>query len=152
MGFKKIIFQNRYVALETPSRPFMANAILNFHFDYLTPSLKRFWRNGNIAANFILTKLLGLILKIGDNVNQLFFAVSCSRGSKQLLSCKPQKIQLIWVFYQFGNFCFPFFIVQTYRLYLSKNEHVYQSINSTISFRYKISVGTGFDWERKSAS
>ena len=37
----KIIFQNRYVALETPSRPppFMANAILNFHFDYWHPSL-----------------------------------------------------------------------------------------------------------------
>ena len=37
----KIIFQNRYVALETPSRPppFMANAILNFHFDFLNPSL-----------------------------------------------------------------------------------------------------------------
>ena len=30
------------MALETPSRPlpFMANAILNFHFDYLTTSLK----------------------------------------------------------------------------------------------------------------
>ena len=29
------------MALETPSRPppFMANAILNFHFDYLTTSL-----------------------------------------------------------------------------------------------------------------
>ena len=42
---KKIIFQNRYVALETPSRPpspFMANTILNFHFDYLIPSLRRF--------------------------------------------------------------------------------------------------------------
>ena len=37
MVFKKIIFQNRYVALETP--PFMANAILNFHFDFLTTSL-----------------------------------------------------------------------------------------------------------------
>ena len=39
---KKIIFQNRYVALETPSRPappFMAKTILNFHFDYLNPSL-----------------------------------------------------------------------------------------------------------------
>ena len=45
MVFKKIIFQNRYVALETPSRPlppFMANAILNFHFDYLTTSLMHF--------------------------------------------------------------------------------------------------------------
>ena len=41
MVFKKIIFQNRYVALETPSRPppFMANTILNFHFDYRHPSL-----------------------------------------------------------------------------------------------------------------
>ena len=42
MVFKKIIFQNRYVALETPSRPpapFMANTILNFHFDYLITSL-----------------------------------------------------------------------------------------------------------------
>ena len=37
---KKIIFQNRYVALETPPPPFMANAILNFHFDFLTTSLK----------------------------------------------------------------------------------------------------------------
>ena len=38
---RKIIFQNRYVALKTPSRPlpsFMANTILNFHFDYLNPS------------------------------------------------------------------------------------------------------------------
>ena len=42
MVFKKITFQNRYVALETPSRPlppFMANAILNFHFDYWHTSL-----------------------------------------------------------------------------------------------------------------
>ena len=37
----KIIFQNRYVALETglDPPPFMANAILNFHFDFLHPSL-----------------------------------------------------------------------------------------------------------------
>ena len=41
MVFKKIIFQNRYMALETPSRspPFMAKTILNFHFDYLITSL-----------------------------------------------------------------------------------------------------------------
>ena len=42
MVFKKIIFQNRYVALETPLRtipPFRANTILNFHFDYLITSL-----------------------------------------------------------------------------------------------------------------
>ena len=38
----KIIFQNRYLALETglDPPPFMANAILNFHFDYLNPSLR----------------------------------------------------------------------------------------------------------------
>ena len=44
MVFKKIIFQNRYVALETglDPPPFMANAILNFHFDFLHPSLSRF--------------------------------------------------------------------------------------------------------------
>ena len=48
MVFKKIIFQNRYVALETPSRhpPFMANTILNFHFDYLHHSL---------TSNFCIT-------------------------------------------------------------------------------------------------
>ena len=40
-GFQKNHFQNRYMALETPSRPppFMANTILNFHFDYPQPSL-----------------------------------------------------------------------------------------------------------------
>ena len=43
MVLKKIIFQNRYMALETPSRPlppFMANTILNFHFDYWHTSLR----------------------------------------------------------------------------------------------------------------
>ena len=38
-GFQKIIFQNRYVELETPP-PFMEKTILNFHFDYSNPSLK----------------------------------------------------------------------------------------------------------------
>ena len=38
-GFKKIIFQNEYVGLETPPPPFMEKTILNVHFDYLTPSL-----------------------------------------------------------------------------------------------------------------
>ena len=45
MVFKKIIFQNSLMANETPSRtppPFMANAILNFHFDYVTTSLCAF--------------------------------------------------------------------------------------------------------------
>ena len=41
MVFDKNHFENRYVALETPSRPppFMPNAILNFHFDYWHLSL-----------------------------------------------------------------------------------------------------------------
>ena len=41
MVFKKIIFQNSLMANETPSRPppFMANAILNFHFDFPHTSL-----------------------------------------------------------------------------------------------------------------
>ena len=38
MVFKKIIFLNRYVELETPP-PFVEETILNFHFDYLKPSL-----------------------------------------------------------------------------------------------------------------
>ena len=37
--FKKIIFQNRYVELETP--PLHGKNILNFHFDYLKPSLNQ---------------------------------------------------------------------------------------------------------------
>ena len=54
MVFKKIIFKNRYVALETPSRPppFMANAILNFHFDYLTPSLSWSGSGGRCSWNW----------------------------------------------------------------------------------------------------
>ena len=49
----KIIFQNRYVALETPSRPppFMAKTILDFHFDYLTTSLS--WLIGWISIKKI---------------------------------------------------------------------------------------------------
>ena len=38
MFFKEIIFQNKYVKLETPL-PFMEKNILNFHFDYLNTSL-----------------------------------------------------------------------------------------------------------------
>ena len=40
MVFKIIIFQNRYVELETPP-PFMEKTILNFLFDYLNPSHSR---------------------------------------------------------------------------------------------------------------
>ena len=41
------------MALETPSRPppFMANAILNFHFDYLTTSLMYNVKYVNKGAN-----------------------------------------------------------------------------------------------------
>ena len=43
MVFKKITFQNRYVALE----------ILNFHFDYLNPSLSQDSWRGPIEANLL---------------------------------------------------------------------------------------------------
>ena len=55
MVFKKIIFQNKYVALETPPL-FMANAILNFHFDFLNPSL--------IAAAVIDQNIVDLLKQI----------------------------------------------------------------------------------------
>ena len=58
---RKIIFQNRYVALETPSRPppFMANAILNFHFDFPHTSLTNFCLKGE-KASFMRTRELRL--------------------------------------------------------------------------------------------
>ena len=57
MVFKKITFQNRYVALETPSRPptFMAKTILNFHFDYLIPSLSDFWQSSSDFWQAVMT-------------------------------------------------------------------------------------------------
>ena len=39
MVFKKLIVQNTYVELETPTPPFMEKSILNFHFDYWIISL-----------------------------------------------------------------------------------------------------------------
>ena len=64
MVFKKIIFQNSLMANETPSRPplpLMANAIINFHFDFLTPSLIEIW-------NFNLNKSLFLILYFHQHI------------------------------------------------------------------------------------
>ena len=61
MVFKKIIFQNRYVALETGlDPPFMANAILNFHFDFLHPSL-------------IMRKLLQFLCGVTKEFYELFW-------------------------------------------------------------------------------
>ena len=60
MVFKKIIFQNRYVALETPP-PFMANTILNFHFDYPQPSItpiRIIWYLFNIFIYLIFSDIL----------------------------------------------------------------------------------------------
>ena len=63
----KIIFQNRYVALETPSRPppFMANAILNFHFDYWHTSLISQYLSLPITI-FTLSYLTGRVLWLGS--------------------------------------------------------------------------------------
>ena len=46
------------MALETPSRPplpFMANAILKFHFDFLKPSLMKIMKMMNDRHRFIIT-------------------------------------------------------------------------------------------------
>ena len=51
MVFKKITLQNRYVELETPP-PFMANTILNFHFDYWNPSLRLTGNTFRSSLNF----------------------------------------------------------------------------------------------------
>ena len=58
MVFKKIIFQNRYVALKIglDPPPFIANAILNFHFDFLNPSLK--YKSGALVTQIQLTKTI----------------------------------------------------------------------------------------------
>ena len=64
--FKKIIFQNRYVALETPSRlapPFMANAILNFHFDFPHPSLT--YILNDLMTYWVLNEVIGSLLLCG---------------------------------------------------------------------------------------
>ena len=60
MVFKKIIFQNRYVALETPRDPppFMAKAILNFHFDFLTPSLS--FDDSDLIIMGVIKVLIGM--------------------------------------------------------------------------------------------
>ena len=64
MVLKKIIFQNRYVALETPP-PFMANAILNFHFDYWHPSLSWFHSCLNLLSEGMKDRILRHQLSMG---------------------------------------------------------------------------------------
>ena len=53
MVFQKIIFQNRYVELQTPP-PSWKKTILNFHFDYLTTSLRTNARTAIFGTNCIL--------------------------------------------------------------------------------------------------
>ena len=96
----KIIFQNRYVALETPSRPrppFIANAILNFHFDYWHPSLiinivfSRYERSGNLVVRCLK-----------DMINAFFsrFFVKLWSSSYRIgrwkFSCHELKDMKIW--------------------------------------------------------
>ena len=99
MVFKKIIFQNRYVALETPP-PFMANAILNFHFDFLTPSLsvntfvyllqtyccKRIIVKHLLAENKFLINLFGATQ--GENIgcSSPFSSEQLERSSRKIQS------------------------------------------------------------------
>ena len=94
MVFKKIIFQNSLMANETPSRPprpFMANAILNFHFDFWHPSLSEprdffqaslfeKWRS-NMGRHFHRTYLKDTLLPFE------FWVLSCCRKAGGL-KCK----------------------------------------------------------------
>ena len=59
MVFRKIIFQNTYVELET-SPSFMEKSILNFHFDYLTISLMQ-WVH-KYALDSIVTYICFLLI------------------------------------------------------------------------------------------
>ena len=58
MLFNKIIFQNRFVELETP--PFMEKS--NFHFDYLNPSLTGYRNNIFIIAIVDVLILIGIVV------------------------------------------------------------------------------------------
>ena len=86
MVFKKIIFQNSLMANETPSRPpppFMANAILNFHFDYRHPSLTHLHVQEKSENGF---------LKITVFVSRIYPTKTCQWGDilPQILDCEPQ--------------------------------------------------------------
>ena len=67
MVFKKIIFQNRYVALETP--PFMAKAILNSYFDYLNPSLIASHVSGTFVS-LLASSLPRVVRRLGKVLDQ----------------------------------------------------------------------------------
>ena len=70
------------MANETPSRPpppFMANAILNFHFDYLNPSLINLYKIGyslRMASD-----------KVGKMQPQLLLNIKLEELALHLFSC-----------------------------------------------------------------
>ena len=76
----KIIFQNRYVAIETPSRPppFLANAILNFHFDYWHTSLSE--SVDDIGRLWLDLVLLDFINFTSDNLQEPHLKLKGKRG------------------------------------------------------------------------
>ena len=76
MVFKKIIFQNSLMANETPLRPpppFMANAILNFHFDFPGTSLIWGWRSRAVAQEAIVGPPLSTSFKISSALGEVLF-------------------------------------------------------------------------------
>ena len=82
----KIIFQNRYVALETPSRPpppFMANAILNFHFDFPHPSLRN--TAGQSAKGDPQVEVHPKVLVLPSNPSGRILASPAQATSKHLI-------------------------------------------------------------------
>ena len=94
--FFLIIFQNTYVELETPI-PFMEKSILNFHFDYLTPSLSfstRCWflkKNNMILKQFARLVCEEIIFRFPEG-RQL----EEKRGFKDIFFKKNHEKIMLW--------------------------------------------------------
>ena len=97
----KFFFQNRYVAHETPSRPppFLANTILNFHFDYWNPSLIIF-----LAILILLNSVLIFFVSLSSSTeaNLTFFIwLDTALGLTRWARCRKSTLDLDLVFRQF---------------------------------------------------
>ena len=73
------------MANETPSRPppFMANAILNFHFDYVTPSLMAYG-GGPLKEKFLKGE-------IRYNPNEYFIHANATDFKRELPDVDPSQ-------------------------------------------------------------
>ena len=76
------------MANETPSRPppFMANAILNFHFDYVTPSLTE--RGGPVIDLIHKSEILIIL-----SANDLLATPVCNRSDQSVVVCQQVAVK-----------------------------------------------------------